>query len=268
MSDSIPTISVITVCYNGAHLLKKTIESVIEQSYEGIEYIIIDGASNDNTQEIVKSYGNKIQKFISEPDSGLYEAMNKGIKNATGDLVIFLNAGDYYVSSKLFEYFIPKLNYSKADVFFGRFIWETPQTKDIVLSDNTSVIYDWNLKSLNFPHPATLYKRSVLLQLGLFDETYKILADYEWNVRALVKYKTPFQYINIITVRFTADGISNNDSNKNIFHYESDKISNQYYNPKWIFYFVEKYLVKNIWLSNFLQKVIAKCYNKRLNKIY
>jgi len=264
----LPTISVITVCYNAEHLLKKTIESVIEQSYENIEYIIVDGASKDNTRQLVGTYGNKIHQFISEPDSGLYDAMNKGISKATGDLVIFLNAGDYYVSSNVLEYALSKIHYSRADVFFGRYIWEYPPTKDIVLSDNSFVVYEWNLKHSNFPHPATFYKRETLMKVGFFDETYRIMADYEWNVKALVKLKVPFQYIDIITVKFTADGISTSAANRDVIQSETDKINKEYYHPKWIFDFVEKYAEKQTWSMNLAKKVLGKFYNKRLNKIY
>jgi|ERR1017187_827264 glycosyltransferase involved in cell wall biosynthesis len=261
-------ISIITICYGAAHLIRKTIESVAEQTYESIEYIIVDGDSPDNTREIVRSYGSKIHKFICEPDRGLYDAMNKGIRNSTGDLIIFLNAGDYYISSRVIEYLINKLNYEKADVFFGRYIWEDPGTKDIFLSNHDFTLFDWDLKYSNFPHPATLYKKEVLVKLGLFDENYQIMADYEWNVRALVKHRIPFQYLDIITVKFTADGISNNPENKKIIEMETDRISSQFYTPKWIFDFMDKYSEKNGILTNFIKKVIGKVYKKRLRKIY
>lgn len=267
MLDTFPKISVITVCYNAAHLLKKTIESVVEQSYQEIEYIIIDGASNDNTKEFVESYGNKILIFLSEPDTGLFDAMNKGILKATGDLVIFLNAGDYYISCNVLEYAISQLKLSQAEVFFCRFIWETPCTKNIVVSDNSKVIFDWDLKSLNFPHPATIYKKDAFVKVGCFDLAYTILADYEWNVRALVKMKIPFQYVDIITVKFTADGISNNADNKTLIETQNERINNEYYQPAWI-YNIFKYPEKDTRFIHFFKKVIGRFYRKRINKVY
>jgi glycosyltransferase involved in cell wall biosynthesis len=89
MKRELPLISVITVCFNAANLLKKTIDSVLEQTYHAIEYIIIDGASGDDTTEVVKAYKSDVDIFICEPDNGIYDAMNKGIKQATGDLIIF-----------------------------------------------------------------------------------------------------------------------------------------------------------------------------------
>ena len=95
------SISIITVCYNAAHLLAKTVESVIEQTYKNIEYIVVDGNSTDNTNDIIAQYRNKISTYLSEPDSGIFDAMNKGISMAKGDLIIFLNAGDYFGDSAL-----------------------------------------------------------------------------------------------------------------------------------------------------------------------
>jgi glycosyltransferase involved in cell wall biosynthesis len=92
-------VSIVTVCYNSEKHIACAIDSVVNQTYENIEYIIIDGASKDDTVNIVKSYGNKIAKFVSEPDKGIYDAMNKGIKMATGDVVAILNSDDFYASN-------------------------------------------------------------------------------------------------------------------------------------------------------------------------
>ncbi len=261
-------ISVITVCLNAAHLLRKTIESVIEQSYENIEYIIIDGGSEDDTIQIIKNYGNRIDKFISEKDNGLFYAMNKGIRQATGHLLIFLNAGDYYVSSTVLEYFISKIKYESAQVFFGRFIWEYPPTKDIVLSDNSSVMFDWDLLELNFPHPATLYKRDVFGKVGFFNETFPMLADFEWNVRALLQNRVPFQYLDIITICFRADGFSNKPSNKPKIYEDQKRIETIYCQPSWVFNFCKSIREKEGWVYKIQRKILSKLYNKRLNRVY
>ena len=202
MPVTYPKISVITVCFNAAHLLNKTIESVLEQTYSELEYIIIDGASKDNTNELVKTFGTSVNSFISEPDSGIYEAMNKGIGISTGELIMFLNAGDYFISKDVLEFSVSKMNLEKADLFFGRFIWNEPKNKDIVLSDHEWVTYTWDLKESNFPHPSTFYKKHLFNNIGLFDTTYKLGADYDWNMRALIKNKIAFQYMNIATTVF------------------------------------------------------------------
>jgi glycosyltransferase involved in cell wall biosynthesis len=240
----------------------------VEQSYENIEYIIIDGGSVDDTIQIIKNYGDRIHKFISEKDDGLFHAMNKGIRQATGDLLIFLNAGDYYVSPSVLEYFISKIKCEKAQLFFGRYVWEYPPTKDIVLSDNSTVIFDWDLLGLNFPHPATLYKREIFTAIGFFDESFHILADFEWNVRALIKNRIPFQYIDIITAWFRADGFSNRPSNKPMIEEDQKRIEKEYCQPGWVFNFSKRYRGKKGYMYNVAKKIISKLYDKRLNKVY
>ncbi len=261
------SISIITVCYNACHLLGKTIESVIEQTYKNIEYIVVDGNSTDDTNEIISKYRNNIHTYVSEPDSGVFDAMNKGISVAKGDLIIFLNAGDYYISPFVIDYFISKLNTASADVFFGRFIWEAPQTCDIVVSDNSQVKYSWDLKELNFPHPSTIYKKSVFEEVGMFDLSFPLQADYEWNVRALVKYKIAFQYIDIITVRFRADGISNDPKHAVAISDEKLGISKIYYQPEWLYKNVKELLQKRSALSRYRLKLLKTRFPSKLNRV-
>lgn len=260
-----PKISVVTVCLNTADLIKKTIVSVLDQSYKGIEYIIIDGSSKDGTKDIVQSFGLKINKFISEPDTGIYNAMNKGIQAASGDLIIFLNAGDYYFSFDALSDATDKINIDKADIFFGRFIWHDPVLGTDVLSNHQATIYDWDLKNSNFPHPATFYKRSVFKEVGLFDENYKILGDYEWNARALVRHRIAFQYIEIITAHFISDGISN-DKNQALRIKEYDSIIEEYFQPNWLYNFMKRLDGKHY--SLLLKNLFATTFKKKLKRIY
>ena len=261
------SISIITVCYNAAHLLAKTIESVLEQTYKNIEYIVIDGKSTDDTNEIIAKYRSNIHTSICEHDSGVFDAMNKGISVAKGDLIIFLNAGDYYISPFVIEYFISKLNTELAEVFFGRFIWEAPQTCDIVLSDNSGVNYSWDLKELNFPHPATIYTKNAFKKVGMFDLSFPLQADYEWNVRALVKMKIAFQYINIITVRFRADGISNDPKHANAISDEKLGISKRYYQPEWLYDSVKEWSQKRSLLSKYKLERLKTKFPTKLNRV-
>jgi glycosyltransferase involved in cell wall biosynthesis len=260
-----PKISVITVCINAAHLLKKTIESVLEQTYAELEYIIIDGASIDNTNELVKTFGTGIHSFISESDSGIYEAMNKGIGISTGELIIFLNAGDYFISKDVLEFSVSKMNFEKADLFFGRFIWNDPRTGDIVLSDHEWVTYTWDLQESNFPHPATFYKKHLFKDIGLFDTTYKLGADYDWNMRALIKNKIAFQYINIATTVFFADGLSNNHEMAEINKQERQRIFDTNLRPYWIYKLGFKHNTPDRLTR---QKYVSKIFKCRLNRVW
>lgn len=260
-------ISIITVCYNSAEKLEKTIESVVTQTYSFIEYIIVDGASRDNTCEIVERYNTEISQFISEPDRGIYDAMNKGIRHANGSFILFLNAGDYFVSKEVIEIYISKIKVKEADLFYGRIVWNDVVNKDLVLSDHDNTKFEWDLMSSNFPHPATLYKKELFDAVGLFNEDFHILSDYEWNVRALIVDKIKFQYINTIVTVFYVDGVSNNIANAEIIKNEIFKIKMLYSRPSW-FDFISKEYFENKTGKRILERLFAKISKKKLNRIY
>lgn len=170
MDSNLPIISVITVTYNAAQEIESTIQSVINQAYNNIEYIVIDGGSVDGTVEIIKKYTNKITYWVSEPDKGIYDAMNKGIIRATGDWIINMNAGD-----KLLEIPIEQLKNARNDdciAVCGKILSEEGKI--------TIPRYDWmmNLKN-TLPHQALFYYRE---SSRLYDLRYKIVADYDLNL--------------------------------------------------------------------------------------
>lgn len=173
-------ISVITVCYNSAKTIERTINSVIAQDYEELEYIIIDGASTDGTLDIIERYRDKIAICVSEPDSGLYEAMNKGLERTSGEVFAFLNSDDYYADNVLKQvkrYF----ENSDADMVSGNmYICENEIVK--------KAFYDKSKKENMFchvvyPHPALFAKTELYKRHGGFDTSYKIAADSEWVMR-------------------------------------------------------------------------------------
>jgi glycosyltransferase involved in cell wall biosynthesis len=266
MVNKSPKISVITVCFNVGSKLNRTIQSVLEQTYLSVEYIIIDGGSKDSTLDIISSFEKEIDYIISEPDAGIYDAMNKGINLATGDLIIFLNAGDYFVTKNVLEFMISKMNLKDADLFFARIVWNDPKTKDIVLSDHNWVNFTWDFKDSNFPHPATVYKKILFNDIGLFNLDFPIAADYEWNVRALVSNKIKFQYINIIITVFFADGISN-DLNYEIQHKsELNQINDKHFRHIYLCNKLSK--TRKIHFRTLCEKVASKMFNCRLARIY
>ena len=178
---TLPTVSIVTVCKNSAATITKTIASVLEQNHTGLEYIIIDGASTDGTQDIVRSFGNSVDVFISEPDDGIADAFNKGIRRATGSIVGIINADDRLlpgVIDKVKNFFAA---HPDVDVLHG----------DVFLSDCSQLIkkirpagrwwYPWRLVLFN--HPATFVRRSVYEEYGLFDTNYRIAMDVEIFLR-------------------------------------------------------------------------------------
>lgn len=173
-------ISIITVCYNSKETIERTIKSVIAQDYEELEYIIIDGASTDGTQDIIEKYIDKISIYVSEPDHGLYDAMNKGLERASGEVFAFLNSDDYYadnVLNKVKEYF----ENSDADMVSGNmYICKN--------GINIKAVYNKEKKENMFfqvvyPHPALFAKKELYKKYGGFDTSYKIAADSDWVMR-------------------------------------------------------------------------------------
>jgi len=204
-------ISIITVCFNSAKTIRNTIESVLSQDYLLIEYIIIDGQSKDNTMNIVNEYNDKISIIISEPDLGIYDAMNKGIHLATGDVIGILNSDDFYenhgVISEVINQFMSK---AESSLVFGDVVFVEPSnTQEIVRFYNSDKFKTWKLRfGWMPPHPASFFKRSAYEQVGNYSLDYKIAADYELFVRMLMVHKLSYARINKVLVRMRAGGVS------------------------------------------------------------
>ena len=196
-------ISVITVCYNAEKTIRKTIESVLSQKYPNMEYIIIDGKSTDNTMTVIKEYKTRISKVISEPDSGLYDAMNKGISISTGSVIGILNADDWYEPDTL-EKVMSCFKKADSDVIYGKI-------NRIDKNNNQTVFIPYNLDSMYYvmalAHPATFVRKEIYNKYGKFNLNYKIAADYELMLRFYSK-GVKFQYLNEIFTNFTIGGMS------------------------------------------------------------
>lgn len=203
-------ISIITVVYNGEKFIENAIQSVINQTYKNIEYIIIDGDSKDKTVDIIKKYEHKISYWISEKDSGLYDAMNKGIKATKGDIIGIINSDDFYADDTVLE---------KVQALFEK----NPKTQaiysDLVYvdaDDTNKVVRYWNsdnIKSFKSgwhpAHPTFFVKRDLYEKYGLFDTSFKISADYELMLRFIEKNKILLDYLPQITVKMRIGGVSN-----------------------------------------------------------
>lgn len=207
-------VSIITVVYNGEKYLRQTIDSVLNQSYENIEYIIVDGGSTDGTLGIVKEYGDSIDTFISEPDKGLYDAMNKGIKLASGELIGMINSDDWYeldaVQLIVNNY---KANPAKK-IFHG--------DRNDILENGTNRIKKFNSSKFKFifygmtyNHPSMFVHKSIYLE-QTYNTKLKALSDYEFVLKNLVKDPNVFSYIPIAYVNYRLDGLSGVMSTRNI----------------------------------------------------
>jgi len=204
-------ISIITVVKNNAQTIKDAIDSVLSQTYQNIEYIVVDGASTDGTVDIVQSYGDKIDKFISEPDNGLYDAMNKGIKLATGDIVGILNSDDFYIAEHVIEKVVKEFQEKGVDSVYGDLVYVDASDTDKIVRYWESKPYKKGLfyKGWHPPHPTFFVRNEIYKKYGLFNLDFKIAADYEIMLRYLVKYEISCSYIPEVIVSMRTGGTSN-----------------------------------------------------------
>ena len=200
-------------------------DSVLSQTYTDIEYIIIDGGSTDDTVNIIKSYQNRIAVFISEPDKGIYDGLNKGIKLATGDVIGFLHSDDLYENNTVIEKVAKAFMASEIDSVYGDLTY-------VNKSDPTKVIRYWKsgeftLKKLGRgwmpPHPTFFVKRDIYQQRGQFDTSFKIAADYDLMLRFLGKYKISTDYIPNVLIKMRVGGESNK-SLKNVIRKSTEDL--------------------------------------------
>jgi glycosyltransferase len=204
-------VSIITVCYNSENFLSDTIRSVLAQTHPDIEYIIVDGQSEDNTVEIIKSFGPKITKWISEPDKGLYDALNKGIALATGDLVGFLHSDDIFADNNVIEKVVESMAHVKADAVYGdiRFV-DQINVQKLLTNRKSGKYHLWKLYlGWSPPHPTFYMKRELYLKYGAFDLSFEIAADYDSLLRYLVRHKIRTTYLPYVMVKMRVGGVSN-----------------------------------------------------------
>ncbi len=218
-------ISIITSVYNNKDTVAESIESVLSQTYDNIDYIIVDGASTDGTVDVIKNYQSNISTFVSEPDDGIYDGLNKGIALATGDIIGFLHSDDIYQNKQVIEKVVQAFKDEQVDSIYGDL---TYVSKD----DTSNVIRYWksgdfSVKKLSRgwmpPHPTFFVKREIYEKRGSFDTSFKIAADYDIILRFLGKYLITTHYIPEILIRMRVGGESNK-SLKNLFLKSKDDL--------------------------------------------
>jgi glycosyltransferase involved in cell wall biosynthesis len=211
-------VSLLTVSYNSSVTIRDTISSVLSQDYKDIEYIIVDGASKDNTVEIIKSFGTKIDKWISEPDKGIYDAMNKAINMATGEVVGILNSDDFYSASDIVSQVAQVFHDTTVDAVFGDLVFVDPNNlKKVVRKYSSAKWYPEKFAKGFMPaHPTFFVRRKYYEQIGLFKTDYKIAADYELLIRFLYVHKLKYKYLPLNMVTMRKGGVSSNGIMSNI----------------------------------------------------
>ncbi len=216
-------LSIITINYNDKTGLEKTINSVINQTWKDFEYIVIDGGSTDGSKEVIEKYKNKITYWKSEPDSGVYNAMNKGIKVAKGDYLIFMNGGDTFYESTILEKISNQFLFS-FDIFYGNANF---------ISDNDERIEKFP-KKLNFSffydnslcHQATFFNKNIFSENG-YNEKFRIISDWEFNVRNICLHNKSYKHLDYVICNYDTSGISSKQ--KDLSKKERDQIYKAYF---------------------------------------
>lgn len=211
-------VSIITVTYNSEAYLEQTIRSVLSQSYEDIEYIIVDGGSTDNTKHIISLYQNKISRFVSEKDKGIYDALNKGLAMASGDVIGILHSDDFYAHERVIEKVVKTFKDTQADALYANLCYvDAKNTSKITRKwlsgeyKENSFLYGWMP-----PHPTFFVKKDVYKRIGHFDLNFKTSADYELMLRFIHKHRIKLAYLNEYIVNMRVGGQSNASINNRI----------------------------------------------------
>ncbi len=228
-------LSVITVCYNAQESIEKTMQSVLSQSYQNIEYLIIDGKSTDRTLDIVQEYQKKYDniRLISEKDNGIYNAMNKGASCAQGNYIYYLNCGDLFFDEKTVEQVMQTIEKNKPDILYGDIDVDYGTHRHRILyAEHKRLKKLWIALGITVCHQAVFAKTSIVEENG-FDETFKLWADQEWMMR-LLKKKAMVETIEMPVCIYDGFGASSSADNLELVFGESDRITKKY--MPWIYY--------------------------------
>lgn len=204
-------ITIITVCYNRKSTIEKAIKSVLEQNYHDIEYIIIDGNSTDGTKEIIESYRESITQYISEPDKGMYDAINKGLKLATGDVIGLMHSDDEFYDKKAIGRIAARFDYDPSiEGVYGDGVYVSNDKDERLIRDRVGGVFSIKkVKKGWLPlHPTVYLKRTVINKNGFYNLDFKIASDTEFLLRYLYKYKIKMSYINAYIVKMRMGGMS------------------------------------------------------------
>ena len=216
-------VSIITSCYNRAATIRGVIESVLAQDYNDIEFIVVDGSSTDGSLDIIREYADRISIIISEPDHGMYEAINKGIRVATGEIIGLLHSDDFFYDNGVVGRIVERMKRTHADFLYGDGLFVNPDDTNKVVRNWIGGGYRlWKVRHGWLPlHPTCYIRRDVMMRQGLYNESYKIAADSDLLVRYLLTGGLTVTYLNEYVVRMRMGGLST-DSAKRKKMWEED----------------------------------------------
>jgi glycosyltransferase involved in cell wall biosynthesis len=216
-------LSIITVNFNNADGLKKTIDSVASQKFPEFEYIIIDGGSTDGSVSVITDHAKKITQWVSEPDNGIYHAMNKGILKAKGKYLLFLNSGDYLAEENILQNIFSKPH--TADILYGDLYINEPAIQNLhKFPENLSLPY---LLYKTIGHPSSFIKKKLIEKLSLYDEKYKIVSDWKFFLQAIILERCSVEHLHIPVSVFVLDGLSSQKESLDKINNERERIKQE-----------------------------------------
>ena len=203
-------VSIITVVHNNVDNITGAIESVLSQDYSSIEYVVIDGGSTDGTLDVIKKYRDKISVFLSEPDNGIYDALNKGIGLATGDVVGILHSDDLFCDKYVVSDMVEIISDRNAEFSFSDMVIVDKESDKVLRYYMANYFSRWMFRmGWMPPHPTCFIKKALFDEFGLYSTKYKIGGDFDFMVRVFYGRKIKWGYLNRITVKMRSGGVSN-----------------------------------------------------------
>ena len=259
-------LSIITINYKNAAGLQKTIDSVFSQTYREFEYIIIDGGSKDGSKEIIEFHKDKLSYWVSEKDSGIYNAMNKGISKAEGEYLLFLNSGDFLIDEHSLSHFF--LTNCDEDIICGDILINEKGKYWVKSAPDTLSFEYFTYDTL--PHQSALIKRTLFDKVGLYNEELKFVADWKFYLDALCKFNATYKHISATVCEYNYDGISSIPENATALHKEREEIIEREYPLFYEDY--KKFKKAKAELRNFkssrAHSILAKLMHWRIYKIF
>lgn len=203
-------ISVITVCFNSEQTIKRTLQSIKDQDYNNVEFIIVDGGSKDGTLKIIENSGVSVSKLISEPDNGIYDAMNKGLRVASGEIIAFLNADDQYATYSVLSQVVKTIHEQKLDAVLGDVAFFDKNNPGRIVRRYRSDRFTPERLAWGWmpAHPALFLSRSVIQRVGYFKSEYRIAGDFDYIARAFYGGNLKYRHIPDILVHMQDGGVS------------------------------------------------------------
>lgn len=219
-------LSIITINYNNKAGLEKTVQSVVNQTWQDFEFIVIDGNSSDGSKDVLSAYSSFFSYAVSEPDSGIYNAMNKGIKISTGDYLMFLNSGDALIDNTILEKLNAELN-GQYDIYYGDILHIDgikQEVRTFPKKLNFAFFYEQNIS-----HQASFIKAKLFKDIFLYNENLKIVSDWEFFTYAICKREATYKHLDSVIVTYDGTGISSNSINSPEITKERDASLHRYF---------------------------------------